>query len=330
MNAGRLIPSAFRVGCGMIARRSRKVMPLSIGVLAIFAASAQAVMCIGPQAHTVNAVAACKSVTFTWANFASSGSGNDGLNTPNWTVVFKPAVGSTATVHGTASFAGSSSSLTVAIPSGNGAVTASSAWSSGETRDETSNSQSTSLVITNCPLPTVAPVLPAASPAPPAPAATVTAVGPPTSTAGLESGALALSTDGSATATRTGAIRDRAILSGGSSPTGTIMFSLYLASDTTCSKVLGQVSASVSGDGTYLSPPVTPMSAGLYQWVATYSGDKNNSSLAGSCNDPTERSTVTYALCGGPQATLHGVKETVTESLAPYVPADGVKSVTFY
>src|ERR1700733_6731817 len=132
MHTGRFTPTTTRAGRGTIARRSRKVMPLAIAVLAISAASAQAMMCIHTQAHTVNAVAACKSVTFNWANFAASGSGNNGLNTPNWTVVFKPAVGSTATLHGTASFAGSSSSLTVAIPNGNGAVTASSAWSSGE------------------------------------------------------------------------------------------------------------------------------------------------------------------------------------------------------
>jgi hypothetical protein len=85
----------------------------------------------------------------------------------------------------------------------------------------------------------------------------------------------------------------------------------------------------VSGDGSYVSPAVAPASGGTYQWVARYSGDKNNRSLSGSCNDPTERSTIAETACVRPLA-LHGVPETVTKSLSAYVAAPGVKSVTFY
>lgn len=121
-----------------------------------------------------------------------------------------------------------------------------------------------------------------------------------------------------------------AVLNGGSSPTGAITYSLYAASDSTCSRVLREVTVNVSGDGTYISPPVAPASAGSYQWVASYSGDANNQSLSGSCNDPTEQSTVAYPACVSSHFALGGVPETVKNSLSAYVPAPGVKSVTFY
>ena len=48
----------------------------------------------------------------------------------------------------------------------------------------------------------------------------------------------------------------------------------------------------MSGDGTYNSPTFTPSSAGTYRWIASYSGDGNNLSTAGHCNDANEHSTV--------------------------------------
>jgi len=278
-------------------------------------------------AHTVNATATCKSVTFDWALFSSSGNGNGGLNTPAWTIVFKPTSGSTTTLHGMASFAGSTSSLTVAIPSDDGVVTASSSWSSAETRDGNFNSGSTTLTIADCQV-AITPAAPAVRPAPTTVAPTVASLHP-VETANVPV-TLALSTAGSPSATLGGTIRDTAVLSGGSSPTGTITFALYSASDATCSTVLHEATVAVSGDGSYVSPPVMPTSTGSYQWVASYGGDANNQSLSGSCNDPTERSAVTAALCVRSPAALRGVPETVKNSLSAYVPAAGVKSVTFY
>jgi hypothetical protein len=139
-----------------------------------------------------------------------------------------------------------------------------------------------------------------------------------------------MSTNGSAAVTAAGTIRDTAVLSGGSSPTGRITFLLYSASDTTCSRVLRKVSVAVTGDASYVSPAVSPVSAGAFQWVARYSGDKNNKSLSGSCNDPTERSTIAETACVRSPVALHGVAETVTDSLSAYVAAPGVASVTFY
>ena len=324
MTIERLAPAATSVVMrAAIVRRSRRVIPLAIALLAIFAASA--------AAHTVTATATCGSVTFDWSYFSASGSGNGGLNTPAWVIVFKPTSGATTTMHGTASFPGSTSSLTVPIPSGDGVATASSSWTSAETRDGNSNSGSSNLTIVGCAAPVIAPVPAPAPVTATAPATVAESVSPlhPVSTPNLP-GTLALSTNGSAAATSGSTVRDTAVLSGGSSPTGKITFSLYAASDTTCSSLLRKVSVGVKGDGSYVSPAVTPASGGAFQWVARYSGDKNNQSLSGSCNDPTERSTIAQTACVRSPIALHGVAETVTNSLSAYVPAAGVKSVTFY
>jgi hypothetical protein len=325
MTIQRSTPAAILVGARrVIVRRSRNSIPLAVALLAIFAASA--------QAHTVTATAACKSVTFNWTQFSSSGNANGGLNTPEWVIVFKPVSGSATTMHGVASFAGSSSSLTLAIQSGNGVVTASSSWSSAETRDRSSNSGSKSLTIASCP---VAPVTPPPPPTPPPPATPLLPATPPSPVAPPTFRprvpvTLALSTRASATATLGGAIRDTAVLSGGSSPTGTITFSLYSSSDSTCSKVLRMVTVVVSGNGSYDSPPIMPASADSYQWVAIYGGDENNRSLSAPCDDPAERSIVAQPVCVRSQVALRGLAETVESSVSAYVPARGVKGVTFY
>jgi|GEM_PF-4835846 len=94
---------------------------------------------------------------------------------------------------------------------------------------------------------------------------------------------------GSATAGQP--IHDVAHLSGGDSPTGTIVWTLYGAGDSSCQTPLGSVSEPVNGDGTYTSPGLSP-AAGSYQWVATYGGDANNLPASTACNDPQEQSTV--------------------------------------
>ncbi len=77
-------------------------------------------------------------------------------------------------------------------------------------------------------------------------------------------------------------LKDSATLTGGFHETGTITFDLYAP--------LGVVPihteiVTVSGNGTYTTPtgyslPTTGTVAGTYQWVATYSGDGNNSGVA--------------------------------------------------
>jgi hypothetical protein len=327
MTTERFTSDAISVGASReIVRRSTRIVALAGALLAVFATSA--------QAHTVTATATCGSVSFDWARFSSYGYGNGGLNTPQWVVAFKPVVGSPTTIHGVASFAGSSFSLTVGVPSGNGLVTASSSWTWAQTRDGNSNSGSNSFTIGDCPVAPVlaetpsTPSISRAADVPPSPGS------PPNFVAGPASPPMALSTSGSAPVTLGDAIRDTAVLSGGSSPTGTIVFSLYSAGDSDCSKALRRFRVPVSGSGSYVSPPVTPATPGSYQWVASYSGDANNRSLSGSCEDPTERSTVTTKtprpVCVTPAATLRGLPETARNSLTAHVAARGVKSVTFY
>jgi hypothetical protein len=275
---------------------------------AVFAASA--------QAHTVTATATCSSVTFHWMAFASSGNGNGGRNTPDWKVVYTPtAAGAATSLSGRASFTGSSYSLTVTVPTGNGVAAASSWWAPTQTRDGHSASWSKNLQIGNCPPPPP----PVAHPTPPS----AVSLGHP-----------GIATTTSASVALGGAIHDTAVLSGGSSPTGSITFNLYSTSDTACSTVLRTFTVPVNGAGSYDSPPVTPPAPGSYQWVATYSGDAHNTSVSGTCNDPAEQAavavTVVEASCVASPVVLHGVSARVHRRLTVYVTALGAKSVTFY
>ena len=90
-----------------------------------------------------------------------------------------------------------------------------------------------------------------------------------------------------------GAISDTAILSGGSLPTGSITFNLFGPNDTTCvGPVIFTSTQAVSGDGSYLSDPFSPVVPGAYSWVASYSGDLSNNPAGTACNDAGETSTV--------------------------------------
>ena len=87
---------------------------------------------------------------------------------------------------------------------------------------------------------------------------------------------------------------DFATLIGGDSPTGTITFKAYGPDDATCSSPPAFTSTplDVTGNGGYQSNFFTPTSLGSYRWIADYSGDANNNSVTGTCNDANETSTV--------------------------------------
>jgi hypothetical protein len=89
-----------------------------------------------------------------------------------------------------------------------------------------------------------------------------------------------------------GSITDTAVVVHGAAPTGTVTFTLYGANDTKCA------AAPVSTQTVpfalpAMSPPYTPTKAGVYTWVASYSGDANNAPISGLCGDPGETVTVT-------------------------------------
>ena len=86
-------------------------------------------------------------------------------------------------------------------------------------------------------------------------------------------------------------IKDTATLSGGNSPTGRITWRLY--SNAGCTDLVDTISVPVNGDGTYTaSPGFTTSAAGVYFWVARYSGDANNGAVSTSCGDPNEETPV--------------------------------------
>jgi hypothetical protein len=101
------------------------------------------------------------------------------------------------------------------------------------------------------------------------------------------------------TLTRTGSLpngtvgtpmTDTKTLSGGlgsAAPTGTIIFTLF--SDASCTNLVFTSSAvTVTGNGSFTSPPFTPTVPGTFHWIATYSGDANNAPTATACGDTTE------------------------------------------
>jgi hypothetical protein len=93
---------------------------------------------------------------------------------------------------------------------------------------------------------------------------------------------------------------DTFTLSGGFNPTGTVTFKLFGPSNPTCSGTSGLVfpaqTVTLSGTatgGTASTSNTTHVSAaGTYRWLATYSGDTNNSATSSPCG--AESFTITY------------------------------------
>ncbi|WP_144119526.1 hypothetical protein [Catellatospora sichuanensis] len=113
-----------------------------------------------------------------------------------------------------------------------------------------------------------------------------------------------------------GSVFDRARLTGGFQPTGTITFNLY--PDVGCEEAPVETSTvPVSGNGPYQSAPFTPTAPGTYHWRADYSGDANNTAAGTACNDPLEDVVVS------PLAT-----PTITTQASPDVDLGGTISDT--
>jgi hypothetical protein len=81
-----------------------------------------------------------------------------------------------------------------------------------------------------------------------------------------------------------GTYADKATVSGGSSPTGTVTFNLYGAGDSTCSNAPIFTDTEPLAGGSATSVGDTLPTAGTYEWVATYNGDASNASLASVCD----------------------------------------------
>jgi hypothetical protein len=81
-------------------------------------------------------------------------------------------------------------------------------------------------------------------------------------------------------------IRATVVLSAPGNPTGTITFLLYGPNDATCSGGAIASTTAVMGSGSYVSAPYTATVAGVYRFVATYSGDASFGSAASACTEP--------------------------------------------
>lgn len=229
------------------------LLPRSV-VCLVVAAAALAVPSVA-QAHSARASIACGTVTFTWTDFAGTGPAAS-VNTTEWAVTL--VADGSVIASGRASFAGTGTSLTTAIPRVNGNVVMSSRWTAAATRDGVSGDSASTSTVTDC---------------------------------------SALSSTASAATAVGGTINDVAHLRGVTPDAGgVITFRLYDDRDRVCAHALSTATVPVSGPGDYPSPPVTPGAVGGYQWTTQYSGDARNAGVGPvGCDDPAEHVVVSPA-----------------------------------
>ena len=97
-----------------------------------------------------------------------------------------------------------------------------------------------------------------------------------------------------------GQLADAATVSGRVNPQAgaTVDFRLYGPNDATCAGAPAFESLGVPypvAGGAVTSAAFTPTAAGVYRWIATYSGDANNFPVAGACGDASETVAVAPA-----------------------------------
>lgn len=80
-------------------------------------------------------------------------------------------------------------------------------------------------------------------------------------------------------------VHDTASVSGGIAPSGTVTFALYPPDDPGCSAAPVFTSAVPLVAGSASSAEYVTTTAGIYRWIATYSGDAANASAAGGCDE---------------------------------------------
>jgi hypothetical protein len=107
-------------------------------------------------------------------------------------------------------------------------------------------------------------------------------------------GYAALSDQASATVPLGGALSDTATVSG-VNPIGAITFSLFPMDN--FGRCIGSPiftsTKPVNGNGSYTSDSFTPSARGVYQWIASYSGDGYNNGAATSCGNTNGQVAVT-------------------------------------
>jgi LPXTG-motif cell wall-anchored protein len=105
-----------------------------------------------------------------------------------------------------------------------------------------------------------------------------------------------------------GQLTDSAAVTGRVNPLAgaTVDFRLYGPDDATCSGTPVFQSLNVAYPvvgGAVTSAAFTPTQAGTYRWIASYSGDANNTPVTGACNDASENVSVTAPPVGTPEVS---------------------------
>ncbi|HEX7278764.1 MAG TPA: hypothetical protein VF255_03970 [Solirubrobacterales bacterium] len=111
------------------------------------------------------------------------------------------------------------------------------------------------------------------------------------------------------------AIHDEVTLSGGLSPDGEVIFSVYGPGDATCTTPLDTDTVPIDED-TATSPDFIAQPAGEFRWTASYLGDANNKAVTLACNAANQISAVAKAspsLSGSATSTVV-VGGTITDS----------------
>jgi hypothetical protein len=94
-----------------------------------------------------------------------------------------------------------------------------------------------------------------------------------------------------------GSVHAAAAIAGGVTPTGTMTFTLYKPGDATCTggPAFTQTVTVSSGSTSYETSSFNPPVAGAYRWVASYSGNEENSPSASSCGESAAAVTIAKA-----------------------------------
>lgn len=118
----------------------------------------------------------------------------------------------------------------------------------------------------------------------------------PNQAVGFASSFFAFSAEASPATTVGGTVSDRATITTSSEPTGTMTFRLYGPEAAGCTGMpVFTWTMPVDGNGTYSSGGYTPTRPGIWQWVATYSGDADDPGAESSCGDPSQQVEVSPA-----------------------------------
>ncbi len=88
-------------------------------------------------------------------------------------------------------------------------------------------------------------------------------------------------------------ITDSVVVSSGFEPSGKLVFRAFGPGDPTCSNPpAAEEEIDLNGNGTYVSDPFEPATAGLYLWTVSYAGDANNLGASTPCGAANQASAV--------------------------------------